>query len=299
MKLGSRDPLKPDANGPGKAPAPIASGLVIRRDRQAGPGRGTQSQAGPQASPGAGSTPGVPPAKGMPAAGAQPGHAPAKKGQAPAQARPGQAPKAPESASTRLARSQGSLAPFAAPRAEEPALALIESASIAVGFLVADVIAKKAPVRILRAQTASPGKFLVLFAGDVASVEEAYKAGMEAVGDSLLDELLLPHAHEAVLPALEGLTRESTLDSFAVIETFSFAAAIVGADVAVKAAPIGLIEVRPPVGLGGKSFVTLTGGLEDLQFAVEQALERIRPGGMLCRHVLIPNPHEDLHPFVF
>lgn len=188
---------------------------------------------------------------------------------------------------------------FAVPRAEEPALALIESASIAVGYLVTDAIAKKAPVRILRAQTASPGKFLVLFTGDVASVEESYKAGIEAVADSLLDGLLLPHAHEAVLPALEGLTRESTLDSFAVIETFSFASAIVAADTAVKAAPVGLIEVRPPVGLGGKSFFTLTGGLEDLQYALDQALERIRPGGMICRHVLIPNPHGDLHPFVF
>lgn len=182
---------------------------------------------------------------------------------------------------------------------ELPALALIECASIAVGFLVADAVVKKAPVRLLRAQTASPGKFLVLFAGDVASALEAHQEGLLLAADVLLDDLLLPNAHPTVLPALEGLTAGAALDSFAVIETFSLAAAIVAADVAVKAAPVTLIEIRPPIGLGGKSFVSLTGGLEDLQAAVGQALDRVRPGGMICRHVLIPNPHPDLDPFVF
>ena len=183
-------------------------------------------------------------------------------------------------------------------RLGEPAIALIEIASIAVGFLVADAVVKKAPIRLLRAQTASPGKFIVLFTGDVASVEEAYKAGIEAAAEVVIDTLFLPGVHELVLPAIDGLTNETTIDSFAAIETFSFAAAIIAADVAVKAAPVGLIEIRPPVGLGGKSFITLTGVLEDLQAAVAAAVAAVQPGGMLCRHILIANPHGDLTSFI-
>jgi microcompartment protein CcmL/EutN len=219
----------------------------------------------------------------------------AKRTEAPPKAK--NPPKASPKAVSKAASAHG--APPKSKRPDEPAIALIESASIAIGYLVADTIVKKAPVRLLRAQTVSPGKFIVLYTGDVASVEEAHAAGKAAVAESLVDDLFLPNVHETVLPALEGLTAESTLDSFGVIETFSFASAILAADTAVKAAPVGLIEVRPPVGLGGKSFLTLSGGLEDLQAAMTQSLDQIRSGGMICRYVLIPNPHTDLHPFVF
>ncbi len=275
VRLGSRDPLLPDPAAPSapKQLVPIALGTGTRC--------GTAGSEDAAAAI-------IPPATGIPLA---------TKGAAAVGEWGGQAGNPAES---RWKRPFATSTPaFAVPRADEPAIALIESASIAVGFLVADEIVKKAPVRLLRVQTASPGKFLVLYTGDVASMEEAHKAGLAAVADSLLDELLLPHAHPTVLPALEGLTREATLNSFAVIETFSFAAAIVAADVAVKAAPVDLIEIRPPVGMGGKSFLTLTGDLGDLQFAVAEALDRIRPGGKICRHVLIPNPHGDLNPFVF
>ncbi|MBI6545491.1 MAG: BMC domain-containing protein, partial [Cyanobacteria bacterium NC_groundwater_1444_Ag_S-0.65um_54_12] len=176
----------------------------------------------------------------------------------------------------------------------EPALALIECASIALGFGVADAIVKKAPVRLLRAQTCSPGKFLVLYAGDVASVAEAHAAGIDAAGAALIDEVFLPGAHPDLLRSLQGQTAVSTLDSYGIIETFSLATAILAADIAVKATPVIILELRIPVGTGGKSFVSLTGTLEDLQVSLEQALERIRPSGMLCQHLIIPNPHEDL-----
>ena len=183
-------------------------------------------------------------------------------------------------------------------QADAPAIALIESASIAVGYVIADALAKKAPVRILRAQTASPGKFFVLYRGEVAEVQEAHAAGLEAAGDALVDELLLPFAHPSLLPAMEGANSGGGLESLGIVETFSFAAAIAAADTAVKTAPVRLLEIRPPIGMGGKSFFTLSGPLEDLQVAMEAALERIRPGGMICRHALIPNPHDDLSPFV-
>ncbi|MBM3275157.1 MAG: BMC domain-containing protein [Candidatus Sericytochromatia bacterium] len=261
MRLGSREPLKPGDEGYTKAPNVLDSGIAEKR-----------AESEPEAKA-------------------------AAKAIQKAPARAAAVPAAPKGKATRATLETGKMP--ALPGADEPAIALIESASIAIGYLVADTIVKKAPVRLLRAQTVSPGKFIVLYTGDVASVEEAHAAGKAAVAESLIDELLLPNVHETVLPALEGLTTEATLDSFGIIETFSFASTILAADTAVKAAPVRLIEVRTPAGLGGKSFLTLSGGLEDLQAAMTQALDRIRPGGMICRYVLIPNPHSDLHPFVF
>lgn len=180
----------------------------------------------------------------------------------------------------------------------EPAIGLFELASIAVGYVVANGIAKRAPIRILRAQTASPGKFLLLFTGDVASVQESFETAMELGGDQVLDRVFIPNLDPQVPPALNGVADVWAFDSLGIIETFSLPSAIAAADKAVKTAPVKLIEIRAPFGLGGKSFFTFTGVLEDMEAAIEEATAVI-PAGMLCRTALIANPHEDLNHFVF
>ena len=54
-----------------------------------------------------------------------------------------------------------------------PALAVLEIASIARGLTVADALVKRAPVRILRADPITPGKYLLVFAGGEEEIEEA------------------------------------------------------------------------------------------------------------------------------
>lgn len=167
-----------------------------------------------------------------------------------------------------------------------------------MGYVVTDGIAKKAPVRILRAQTTSPGKFLLLFSGDVASVYESFDHALLLAEDTLLDKVLIPNLDPQVPLALNGLSEVSGFDSLGILETFSLPSAIAAADRAVKTAPVQLIEIRAPFGLGGKSFLTLTGALTDLEAALEEAVA-VLPVGMLCRQALIANPHPDLHHFVF
>lgn len=181
---------------------------------------------------------------------------------------------------------------------QHPAIGLLELSSIAMGYVVADGIAKKAPVRIIRAQTTSPGKFLLLFSGDVASVQESFEVAMELGADTVLDQILIPNLDPQIAPALNGVSDVSAFDSLGIIETYSLPSAIAAADKAVKTAPVQLIEIRAPFGLGGKSFLTLTGVLEDMEAAMEDACDVI-PGAMLCRTALIANPHEDLNHFVF
>ena len=58
----------------------------------------------------------------------------------------------------------------------EPALALLEFDSLALGIQAGDAMVKRAPVSQIQAGTIHPGRYLVLVAGDVASVEEAVEA---------------------------------------------------------------------------------------------------------------------------
>ena len=83
-----------------------------------------------------------------------------------------------------------------------PALALVELSSIARGHRVADAMLKRAPVRLMRAEPVSPGKFLVLVEGDVAAVDESFRVGADVAGDRAVDKLFLPQpAHVAVAGA--------------------------------------------------------------------------------------------------
>ena len=80
----------------------------------------------------------------------------------------------------------------------QPAIALLEFDSIAIGVRAGDAMVKRAPVEITYAGTVHPGKYLVLVGGDVACVEEAYAAGLEAGREALVDRLFLPAVHPDV-----------------------------------------------------------------------------------------------------
>ena len=173
------------------------------------------------------------------------------------------------------------------------ALALIELSSIARGYQVADAVVKKAPVVLRDCRPVSPGKFLVLFEGDVASVDEAFRRGLEVAGDRLVDKLFLPQAHPGLSPAVRGESSARTgVDSYAVVETLSVAAALLGADAAAKAAAVLLVEMQLGRGIGGKAFFALSGPLPDIEAAVEAAVTII-DRALLVGTEVIPAPHQD------
>ena len=66
-------------------------------------------------------------------------------------------------------------------------LGALEFKSIVIGIEALDQMVKVAPIRIIDARTISSGKYLVIFSGDVASVEYAYNAGYETGGDFIVD----------------------------------------------------------------------------------------------------------------
>lgn len=178
------------------------------------------------------------------------------------------------------------------------ALALIELSSIARGYQVADAVVKRAPVALRECRPVSPGKFLVLFDGDVASVDESFRRGLEVAGDRLVDKLFLPQAHAQLGPAVRGQASARAgagvaVESYAVVETLTVAATLLAADAAAKAAAVRVVEMQLARGIGGKAFFALSGALAEIEAAVEAAVT-VADRALVVGTEIIPAPHEDL-----
>lgn len=177
-----------------------------------------------------------------------------------------------------------------------PAIALVEVASIARGHRVADAMVKRAPVTLLRCEPVSPGKLLVLVAGDVASVDEAFRAGLDVAGDTTLDKLFLPQAHAQLPAAVRGEARAgdvAAVDALGIVETTTVAATILAADAACKAAAVRLIEMQLARGIGGKAYFVVTGPLSEVEAAVEAGTGALAPAAV-CGTEIIAAPHGEL-----
>ena len=82
------------------------------------------------------------------------------------------------------------------------------------------------------------------------------------------------------------------------IETFSVAACILAADAALKAANVDLCDIRIARGMGGKSYVSVTGTVGAVTAAVEAGAMRAQADGLLVDKDVIASPHEDLWQYI-
>lgn len=165
--------------------------------------------------------------------------------------------------------------PHAAAPSLQPALALIELASIAVGIETGDAMVKRAPVDVVHAGTIQPGKYLVVIAGAVADVEESLAAGVEVGACCLVDTVFLPNVHDQVVAALRGSRRAGTGEALGIVETATVSASIEAADAGVKGARVELLELRLGDGIGGKGYLLFDGSVSDVEAAVTAAVDRI------------------------
>jgi microcompartment protein CcmL/EutN len=176
----------------------------------------------------------------------------------------------------------------------EPAIALVETNSIAAGILAGDAMVKKATVQLLEARSICPGKYMVLIGGEIGPVRDSFQVGVAAATDTLVDQLLLPNVHRSVFPALMSAAPPRGDEALGIIETVTAAICIVAADAAAKATDVQLLEIRLANGLGGKSFVLMEGTVADVEASVAAGLELVRQAGLLVRQVVIPQLHEQM-----
>lgn len=180
------------------------------------------------------------------------------------------------------------------------AIGLLELGSVARGVEVADAILWESDIQLLFATHVQPGKYVMLFTGGVQDLSSALNRGAELAGSDLVDQLLIPQVHpqvEAALRRRDGHI-EGTIDAVGVVETTTVASAIEAADRALKQATVDLMELRIANGLGGKSYLSITGEVSDVRSSVAAGAGHAEQTGRLARQVVIPRPHPDLVRFL-
>ncbi|OFX22175.1 MAG: propanediol utilization protein [Bacteroidetes bacterium GWA2_31_9] len=176
-------------------------------------------------------------------------------------------------------------------------LAVLEFSSIAIGIKVLDDMVKIAPVKIVEARTICPGKYIIVFTGDVASVEYSYNKGLESGKDFLVDKLYLPMIHTDVVAAIGKVVTTDEWNTIGIIETLSVTSGIEAADFATKTGGVKIIEIRLAIGFGGKSYVKMMGTLDEVQSAMAVATAKVKEKNQLCMEVIIPQPHKEIKQF--
>lgn len=174
------------------------------------------------------------------------------------------------------------------------AIGLIELRSIARGMSTTDAMLKAANVELLRAHVVCPGKYIILIAGNISNVKTAVEVGQQVAPEVVVGHFILPNVHPSIFPALTATTQIEDVKAIGVFETFTLAASIVAADIAVKAAPVELIEVRLPFAMGGKAFAVFTGEVSAVRSAINSAAEALKDEGVIDSFSVIPAPHKDL-----
>ena len=173
-------------------------------------------------------------------------------------------------------------------------LAGLDLLHVPAGLWTLDALCKQAHVQVLFAGDIDPGRFLIVLAGDLADVDMALQRGIAAAGETLVESLLLPHAHEALLAALLGtfddpqriLTAEDALGTLHVHTPLTLLAVL---DRALKAADVGLLRVRLASELAGQAHAVLAGAQFDVEAAILAAQSGL-PSGVVLQSRLIPRP---------
>ncbi|MEK6704319.1 MAG: BMC domain-containing protein [Bdellovibrionota bacterium] len=179
-----------------------------------------------------------------------------------------------------------------------PALGFIELSSISRGLYLTDAVLKKAPIDVIVSQPISSGKHVLLFTGDVASVEEAHREAVENSAGTVVKQILIPGVHEQLIPFLDSIWKQDAHikpagESVGIVESLTLSGAILAADYALKAAAVWLCRMRLGQGIGGKAYFVLSGKQEDVEAALDAARDCLGKLESLLRVDLIPRPQED------
>ncbi len=174
------------------------------------------------------------------------------------------------------------------------AIGMNEVMSIPAGIQACDAMLKAAEVELISAGCVCAGKYYIVVAGEVAAVRSSIEAGREVAESLLIDSMVIPNVDPQVAPAISACTMVDRLQALGIMETYSLCAAVQAADAAAKAAEVELLEVRLGRGLGGKSFILLTGEVAAVQSSIKAAEALEETKGLMAKSAVIPSPHPDM-----
>ena len=85
-------------------------------------------------------------------------------------------------------------------------IGFLELNSIAKGMEAADSVLKAAAVRLLSARAGCPGKYYLLFTGEVSAVQASLEAGERTGEGFVVDSCVIPRVHPQVIEAIAAAT---------------------------------------------------------------------------------------------
>ena len=174
------------------------------------------------------------------------------------------------------------------------AIGMVECQNISTGIKAADLMIKTAEVEVLECQPVCPGKYIILISGDLSAVKASVDAAKTVHAQKVVGDFVLGNPHDSIFPAIYGASEIPDAKALGVMETFNVAAAIVAADAAAKTSLVNLIELRLARGMGGKSYLLLTGDVAAVTAAIERAEQVASEDGMMLDSAVIPNPDKRL-----
>jgi len=157
---------------------------------------------------------------------------------------------------------------------------MVDIHDVPTGLRALDALIKEAPVELIRTGTVQPGRYLILFGGQVEPVQRSVRKATWVAGDALEDVVFLPWAEERIHPAIrEGARRwPCPGDTLGVLQNGTPPTLIRAVDRALKGALVDLVELRVADGLGGKAIATVWGETPDVEAAIELAEEAFARG---------------------
>ena len=156
------------------------------------------------------------------------------------------------------------------------AIGFMELKDMGLGLVVADAIAKAAPVDLLEAKPICPGWFFILFTGESAAVTAAAKTGAQIAGERMIAKDEVYKLSDHVIEAMTPTPFQGEMKSLGIVESKNLVAGIRLADLAAKGGRIELMNMRRSVGNAGKVLLTFTGETA----SVNQAIDSIRQHAM-------------------
>lgn len=174
------------------------------------------------------------------------------------------------------------------------AIGMVEYKTVSSGILATDLMIKTSNIEVIQSSVICPGKYVTIVTGDLSSVNAAIEAAAAQVGQSLTDSFVLGNPADDIFPAIYGGTPVENAKALGILETFSVPSALVAADAASKTADVKLIEIRLARGMGGKSYILLTGDIAAVSAAIDHAKSVIGDSGMVLDFAVVPNPDKSL-----
>lgn len=169
------------------------------------------------------------------------------------------------------------------------ALGLVEYLKVPTGMVAADKMAKTSDIKIIHAAVVCPGKYIVLFKGNLSAVKAALESGIKGFEHNVIDSFLLGNPTEQIYEAISGNTSVEISGAIGIVESYSVASIIEAADVASKTAHVDLIEIRLARGMCGKSFFIINGELSAVEMSVENSIKSLKDKGMYLDSGVIAN----------